>query len=147
MVDPERLASLLRRLDGEVAYLRRRADEGEGPALLADEERLSGLKYRFVTALETVINVAQHLAATQRWPVPTSNADSLRQLGRQRVVEDALAERLAGAVGFRNVLVHAYADVDDQRVIAALDDVGDLEAFSVAVARWATDPTSSDLRS
>lgn len=113
MVDPEPLAALLRRLDGEVASLRRRADEGEEAALLADEERLSGLKHRFVTALETVIDVAQHLAASERWPVPASNADSLRQLGRQRVV-------------------------------AALDDVGDLEAFSVAVARWAIGPVPLD---
>lgn len=139
MVDPERLASLLRRLDDEVAYLRRRVDEDDGAALLADEERLSGLKYRFVTALETTINIAQHLAATQRWRVPTSNADSLRQLGREQVIDDELAGRLASAIGFRNVLVHAYADVDDQRVVAALDDVGDLESLSTAVARWAVD--------
>lgn len=141
MVDPDCLAWLLRRLDGEVGYLRRRAAEDDGEALLADEERLSGLKYRFVTALETTITVAQHLSATQRWSAPTSNADSLRQLGRHQVIDVELGARLASAVGMRNVLVHAYADVDvdDQRVVAALGDVGDLEAFSAAVARWAVD--------
>lgn len=111
MVDPERLASLLRRLDGEVAYLRRRADAGDGASLLADEERLSGLEYRFVTALETTIDVAQHLSATQRWASPASNADSLRRLGEHRVIDPALAGRLASAVGFPDVLVHACADV------------------------------------
>ena len=56
-------------------------------------------------------------------------------------------ERLASAVG-RNVLVHACADVDDHRVVAALEDVedvGDLEALSAAVARWAIGPTSPGL--
>ena len=135
MVDRERVVALLRRLRTEVRYLRARAD-GDRHALRADEERLSGLKYRFVTALETLVNVAQHLCASEGWGPPDSEAASVRLLARHGVVDDALAESLARAVGFRNVLVHQYAEVDDDWVVAHLDDVGDLERFVTEVSAW-----------
>lgn len=135
MVDPERVALMLLRLRGEVTYLRRRAEEDRA-AIRADEERLSGLKYRFVTALETVINVAQHLCASEGWGPPASNAQVLRLLGTHGVLDAALADRLAAAVGFRNLLVHQYGEVDDDIVVAGLDDVIDLDDFISAVAAW-----------
>lgn len=135
MVDAERVTALLRRLDAESGYLRARAD-GDRTALRADEERLSGLKYRFVTALETVVRIAQHLCASEGWGPPESNAASVRLLGKHGLVDDGLAGRLAAAVGFRNVLVHAYAEVDDDLVIANLNDVGDLERFVAAAKSW-----------
>lgn len=46
-----------------------------------------------------------------------------------------LATVLAGAVGFRNVLVHDYAEVDDRRVVAHLQFLPDLRAFVAAMTR------------
>lgn len=126
---------MLQRLRGEVAYLRRRAD-ADRAALRADEERMSGLKYRFVTALETVINIAQHLCASEGWGPPASNADSLRLLGAHGVLDEGLADRVASAVGFRNLLVHQYGDIDDDLVVASLDDLDDLDGFVQSVATW-----------
>lgn len=40
------------------------------------------------------------------------------------------------AAGFRNVLVHAYAAVDDDVVLARLADPGDLRRFVAAVTGW-----------
>lgn len=135
MVDVERLVALLRRLDAEVAYLAARAGEDRA-ALRADVQRLSGLKYRFVTALETVVNIAQHLCSSEGWGPPTSNAASVRLLGDHGVIDAELARSLAGAVGFRNVLVHQYAEVDDDRVVANLDSVGQLETFVATTSTW-----------
>lgn len=126
---------MLRRLDVEIAYLRARAAQ-DRDALRADEERLSGLKYRFVTALETLVNISQHLCASEGWGPPRSNGDSVRLLGRHGVIDDELADRLAAAVGFRNVLVHQYAEVDDARVVAHLDQVDDLVRFVETTSRW-----------
>lgn len=67
---------------------------------------------------------------------PRDNGDAVRLLGRQGVVPDGLAGRLAAAVGFRDILVHGYAAVDDERVVARLGDLDDIEAFVAAVSRW-----------
>jgi uncharacterized protein YutE (UPF0331/DUF86 family) len=41
------------------------------------------------------------------------------------------------------VLVHGYADVDDELVVAQLDRVGDLETFVSSISGWADSPGSS----
>ena len=135
MVDRPRLVLLLQRVTGELAYLQARASE-DRRALAADDERLSGLKYRFVTVIEAVVNVAQHVCASEGWGPPKDNGDAVRLLGRHEVLSPDLAGRLARAVGFRNVLVHGYATVDDAQVVARLDDLPDFDAFVAAVTRW-----------
>lgn len=107
---------------------------------MGDPDRLAALKYVFVTAIEGCLNVSQHLCASEGWGPPASNADALRLLGRHGVLGVALAESMARAVGFRNVLVHGYVDVDDHRVVGFLAQVGDLEAFVASVAKWTMTP-------
>jgi len=74
----------------------RRAGE-DRHALQADAERLSGLKYRYVTTIEGLINVAQHLCASEGWGPPADNGDAVRLVGAHGVVDDALAGRLAAS--------------------------------------------------
>lgn len=135
MVDERRVALLLRRTTDDLALLHGHAAEDRA-ALAADDVRLAAVKYRFVTAIEGIVNVAQHLCASEGWGPPADNGDAVRLLGRHGVLDTDLAGRAAAAVGFRNVLVHRYADVDDARVVAALDGLGDLDAFVDAVAAW-----------
>ncbi len=55
----------------------------------------------------------------------------MRLLARNGVIEPDLAEQMASAVEFRNVLVHRYADVDDRVVIEHLDRLDRLSAYLV----------------
>jgi len=54
----------------------------------------------------------------------------------QGVVDQTTAASVARAVGFRNVLVHQYADVDDERVVAQLARLDDLQGYVTQVATW-----------
>lgn len=137
MVDERRVRRLLQRVSDDLGYLATRAGQ-DRTVLLADADRLAALKYVFVTAIEGCLNVAQHLCASEGWGPPASNADALRLLGGRHVLAVPLAESMARAVGFRNVLVHGYVDVDDHRVVGFLDQVGDLEAFVASVVSWMT---------
>lgn len=98
--------------------------------------RLSGTKYRFITSIEAVLDVAHHVIASELWGPADSSADAIRVLADHGVLDTDLAARLARAVGFRNVLVHGYAEVDDDLVVARLDDLDDLDAFVGAVRAW-----------
>jgi uncharacterized protein YutE (UPF0331/DUF86 family) len=55
-------------------------------------------------------------------------------LARDRILAVALATSMAGAVGFRNVLVHGYAEVDDRLVVANLSRLPDLHAYVRAMS-------------
>jgi uncharacterized protein YutE (UPF0331/DUF86 family) len=96
-----------------------------------------------LTAIEACIDAAHHVVADQGLGVPASNADAFRPLVGAGLTDTDLAATLAGAVGFRNVLVHDYAEVDERRVVAHL---GDLRRFVAAMARLLDDgsgPTAS----
>jgi uncharacterized protein YutE (UPF0331/DUF86 family) len=135
VVDERRVRRLLQRISDDLIWLGDRAS-GDRAALRRDGDRVAALKYYFITAIEGCINVAQHLCASEGWGPPTSNADAMRVLARQGVLGAELGEVMARAVGFRDVLVHGYADVDDDLVIAQLDELGQLDAFLSAISRW-----------
>jgi len=52
------------------------------------------------------------------------------------VLPPELGEQMRRAVGFRNVLVHEYVDVDNAVVLKRLRQPDDLEHFAAAVARY-----------
>ncbi len=137
MVDGRRVRRLLQRISQDTSYLATRASD-DRVALAADFDRLAAVKYVFVTAIEGCLDVAQHLCSSEGWGPPSSNADALRLLGTHDVLDLRLAEAMGRAVGFRNVLVHGYTDVDDRLVVGFLDEVGDLEQFVSRVAAWMT---------
>jgi uncharacterized protein YutE (UPF0331/DUF86 family) len=134
VVDEGRVSRLLRGID-------ERVDRLDGQRQFASERRddplwLDGVKYSFVTAIEGCVDVAHHLGASERWGAPDTNAAAFTILARHGVIDGHLAERMAQAVGFRNVLVHQYLTVDDDVVVAALDDLDDLAGFVRQVSVW-----------
>lgn len=134
MVDEGRVARLLRGVEERVSRLA--AQRANVPKRRHDTLWLDGIKYLFVTAIEGCVDVAHHLAASERWEAPDTNAAVFLVLSRHHVLDAALAERMSLAVGFRNVLVHQYATVDDERVIAGLDELDDLTRFAQQVSAW-----------
>lgn len=131
MVDAERLARLLRGITDDLSRLRAHAAVPDD--VLRDEILLDRVKYRFVTAIEGCIDAAQHVCAAEGFKAPATNADAMRELARHGLLEHDLAEALARAVGFRNVLVHRYADVDDRVVVEHLRHLDRLDGFVTAL--------------
>jgi uncharacterized protein YutE (UPF0331/DUF86 family) len=52
------------------------------------------------------------------------------------VLGEELAASMSSAVRFRNLLVHEYAEIDDDRVVGYLDRLDDLAGFVTSVADW-----------
>lgn len=134
MVDEIRVLRLLRSVTDDLAVLR--VESGADGARRADPLWMRGVKYTFVTAIEACVDVAQHICASEGWGPPKDNGDALALLGTHGVLDVALAARLRQAVGFRNVLVHEYVQVDDRIVEARLADPADLSDFVAAVVEW-----------
>ena len=135
MVDEDRVRRLLRGIETDVQFLGRYVDR-PAAEVLADEALLRGIKYALITAVEGCTRVAHHIAVAQGWPVAETNADAIRQLGREGVLTPELAGSIAQAVGLRNLLVHQYGDIDDRRTVGYLARLSDLRDFTTAVARW-----------
>ena len=131
---PAVLVGLLDRLAVEQRDLRRLAQVAMDD-LLVDIDRMKSVKYSFVIAIEVCIDICQHLVSRNRLRAPESFADAFAVLAEGGVIDGPLAAALADMAKFRNLLVHGYARVDDNQVLAIpharLDD---LDAFSRSVS-------------
>lgn len=132
MVDLSRLGALLQRIRDEVAAIRHLGTRDD---LRDDDTALPAAKYRLVVAIEAMTDVAEHVIASEGLRPATSFADSFRSLAEADWLDDELAAALADAARFRNLLVHHYADVDDDRVVEIIRTrMDDLDRFVTAVA-------------
>jgi uncharacterized protein YutE (UPF0331/DUF86 family) len=81
-------------------------------------------------AVQIVIDLAVSVCVELGLGAPPTYGDAFRSLGREHIIDGELAQRLARAAGFRNVLVHAYAELDLERVHdAARTGPSDLRKF------------------
>jgi uncharacterized protein YutE (UPF0331/DUF86 family) len=135
VVDEPRVLRLLARVEADVTSLASFAGRDVG-GLLEDDVAVDAIKYRFITAIEGCTKVAHHLSAAEGWPPAETNADAVRRLGTEGVVPAEVAESIADAVGFRNLLVHRYAEIDDRLALSHLGRLDDLRRFTSTVARW-----------
>lgn len=81
-------------------------------------------------AIETCMDIADHIVADRRLRVPETGAATFEILAEAGVLSGELGKSLARMVGFRNILVHDYARLDPEMVLKALKtDVRDFERF------------------
>lgn len=81
-------------------------------------------------AVQIVIDLALSACLHFNLGTPTGYADAFRRLAEDGFIVPDLADRLARAAGFRNVVAHAYESID-MRVVhrAASEGPADLRAF------------------
>jgi uncharacterized protein YutE (UPF0331/DUF86 family) len=118
MVVRRHLARVAERLPTQAADLRPATDASDAVIL------------HLWQAVQVVIDLAVSACLHRDLGAPTSYADAFRRLADAGVIDAALAARLGRAAGFRNVIAHAYDQLDMNRVFrAAREGPGDLEAF------------------
>jgi uncharacterized protein YutE (UPF0331/DUF86 family) len=123
-------------LDAALQRLRRHAGKPMA-ALLAEPDALWAVERGLQLCAQNSLDVATHLAASSGRDVPDYAAaiDALAALG---VLTADFAARFRDVAGFRNVLVHAYLDVDPARVHAVLNQrLGDFDEFARRVQDYA----------
>ena len=137
-LDPRRARALLKVVEDQTRLLRGLAVMS-AEDLLGDPYRVAAAKYLFVVAIEASIDASRHVATSAGLRGATDFADSFVVLGEAGMLEAALVNRLKSMAGFRNLLVHGYAQVNDARVVEILQtQLDDLEEFSRSLARAIT---------
>lgn len=137
MVDPDRVRQLL----GALAEYR----EALGELAELSVTRYGGTdaiagRYLVQVSAQTCIDLANHVISSSGWRVPHDYADAFTVLAENAVVDTELAERLRALARLRNLLVHAYGEVDDSLVHDSLPEgLGDLDAFARAISRLVAD--------
>lgn len=129
MVDPQKarhLLALYRRYRGYLDRLAARSDS----ELRSDFAVMGGLQHYLLLTVETILDLGSHVISSEGFEPPRSYADIFRILRDEGLLTGELAERLMAMARFRNVLVHLYAEVDEERVMQIFrGSLGDLDAF------------------
>jgi uncharacterized protein YutE (UPF0331/DUF86 family) len=82
-------------------------------------------------AVQACMDVAIHVVAAEAYDLPDSAAAAFVTLEREGLIDAGLAQRLCRMVGFRNVAVHGYRDLDRAVVESiAAKSLDDLRAFA-----------------
>lgn len=85
-------------------------------------------------AVQIVIDLAVSSCVRLGLGSPPTYGDAFRTMASADILDHELAQRLVHAAGFRNLIVHAYADLDLRRVHAiAAHGPADLRALLVAL--------------
>lgn len=81
-------------------------------------------------------DIALHILAAGGEAAPDTYAGALVELARIGRIPASVGQSLASAIGLRNLLVHAYLDVDYGRVYDELDWIDDAVTFATAIESW-----------
>ena len=134
MVEADKARRLLGVLADALADLTRyRLDVGR-ERLASSRDAQHMVLHALYLAVQAAVDLAMHVGADAGLAQAGTYQDAFRRLSEAKLLDEALAARLAGWAGFRKVLAHSYAVIDYDRVFDALGEIGDLERFAAFVS-------------
>lgn len=69
-------------------------------------------------AVQLCVDIAVHTLAASNQPAPNSMSEAFQRLAEMQIINTHLADRLKKSVGFRNLAVHNYHDLNWDIVFA-----------------------------
>lgn len=143
-IDRNRVTEFLRLLNEDLRDLRQKAQVPK-ERYLQTRDMQAIVERRMQTAIESGINIGNHLIARLGLRAPQDYADVFRILAEAQIVPFELAQQMVDMVKFRNLLVHVYWMIDHERVYESLPArLLTLEAFAHQIARWLTGQGGTD---
>ena len=98
---------------------------------MADHKSIGSARYYLQVSIETCINIANHIIATERFRAPQDYRDSFTVLNEAGILPDDSTQTMRELAGLRNLLVHVYWDVDDEMIYEGIH--AELEEFQTFV--------------
>jgi len=132
-------ALIERKIDIIVENLRylNRVRDTEKKVFLASFEKLQAAKHSLQEAIEACIDIANHVIAAERFARAETYAGMFERLAEENIISSGLKDKLANMAKFRNLLVHRYGDVDEQRVWEMIQhDLADVESYVQEIERY-----------
>lgn len=102
--------------------------------LAADADAQDIVSLNLTRAVQLSVDIASHLLATRDSEAPATMGETFEKLGELGVIDAILVKRMRAAVGFRNIAVHSYREIDWNVTFAICGEhLSDFEAFGRAV--------------
>lgn len=124
------------RVRGRLARIRQAIAKGRAP-FVADEGLLEQAAFNVFLAMQECLDIASHVVADEGWGAPATLAEAFDLLERHGVVTPGTATAMRSGTKLRNLIAHAYGDLDAGRLYdSAAAGVGEIERFLAEVGDW-----------
>jgi uncharacterized protein YutE (UPF0331/DUF86 family) len=136
LFDQETMIKLVSELRKNVSRLRELARVPE-EEFLNNPDKIGSSKYYFIVAIESSIDMCNHLIARNGYRVPDDYGDTFTVMGEVGALDREFADALRNMAKFRNRLVHLYWEIDDQQLYGILQSrLDDFKQFLNAVSAF-----------
>ena len=104
---------------------------------VADMVTQRAVERTFLNLIQSCVDLAQHVRSAEGLSPSGTSKREMEALENAGIITEATREKMAEAVGFRNILAHRYGDLDHDVVYDVLhDDLTWFERFQTEVAQW-----------
>jgi len=105
---------------------------------LRENYTLRGAVERYLQlALECILDIGEMIISREGFRKPETYREVIEIVGEKGILPTEFAEKFAPSMGFRNILVHRYAEVDLDDLYQHLqDDLEDFNIFAKCVAKY-----------
>ncbi len=114
----------------------REVHAGDDANLLEDPTRQDSILLNLQRACEASIDLAMYVVRKRRLGLPQESREAFDLLEEASLLPPEIARAMRAMVGFRNVAVHSYRDLDLEIVRSIVHErLSDFEAFTSHVVR------------
>lgn len=88
-------------------------------------------------AVQICVDIGNHILLDFNSPTPSTMAETFRQMAKNNIISDSLSKDLGRAVGFRNIAVHQYEDIDCRIIFSIIKEhLDDFKLFAEAITKF-----------
>ena len=109
LVDIEIVSRQLARIKN---YLNDLVNHGNVDSIGRDLVKERFMEFTLQQIIQLIIDIGNHMISDEKWEEPKSNREIFEILKIHGVISSGLSDNLKEIVGFRNILVHEYVELD-----------------------------------
>lgn len=104
---------------------------------LADPDNFAIAEHHLRRALEALLDISRHILAKKGFGRPEDYKSIITSLGQHKVLPPQFADRIQGMAGYRNRLVHGYAQVTEEEIHEIINEkLDDFQSFADYILKY-----------
>ncbi len=83
------------------------------PENLEDYRKMDAIVLNLQRACEMATDVAMYIVSTRKLGIPQTKKEAFEKLNEKGLISNDMCAKMKGMVGFRNIAIHEYKEIDD----------------------------------
>ena len=100
------------------------------PHNLEDYRKMDAIVLNLQRACEMATDAAMYVVSNRRLGIPQTKKEVFEKLNKNGLISDEMCANMKGMVGFRNIAIHEYKQIDEDIVRDVIENhLGDIKEF------------------